>query len=82
MFYVYILKCTDGSLYTGSAKDLEKRLAKHMIGAGSKYVRSRLPFILVYSESFEDWSLTLKRETEIKRLNKKQKLELVATSSV
>ncbi|HLD44322.1 MAG TPA: GIY-YIG nuclease family protein [bacterium] len=77
MHYVYLLQCRDGSLYTGVATDLEKRLAQHMAGKGSKYVRSRLPFTLVYREECESQSEALKRECHIKSLSRAEKLVLI-----
>lgn len=77
MFTVYILKCSDGSLYTGYARDLAKRLDKHKIGNGSKYVRSRLPFELVYKEVFKTRSNAMKRESAIKKLSKTEKNKLL-----
>jgi putative endonuclease len=79
MHYIYILKCSDDSLYTGYAVDIESRLKKHNSGKGSKYVRSRLPAVLVYSEEFEDKITAMKREYEIKswsRVKKIKKLSL------
>ncbi|MBT4153590.1 MAG: GIY-YIG nuclease family protein [Candidatus Magasanikbacteria bacterium] len=77
MYTVYILSCTDGSLYTGIAKDLESRLAVHRSGKGAKYVRARLPITLVYSEKCTDRSAALKREWQIKQFSKEQKQQLI-----
>ena len=77
MYTVYILKCADDSLYTGIAKDLEKRLEMHRAGTGAKYVRGRLPFEVVYTEECKDRSNALKREIEIKKLSREDKLILV-----
>ena len=77
-YCVYILRCRDGSLYTGSAKDLVRRLAAHRSGKGAKYTRSRLPVELVYQEAAPDRSAALRREAEIKRLTRPQKLALIA----
>ncbi len=74
MFYVYILLCSDNSLYTGITKNIKQRLSQHRNGKGSKYVRSRLPVKLVYKEKCETKSKALKREAEIKGWNKKQKI--------
>jgi predicted GIY-YIG superfamily endonuclease len=76
VYIVYILKCKDGSLYTGITNDLKKRLEMHKEGKGSKYVRSRLPFEVVYSEEVESRSDALKRELEIKRMKKEEKESL------
>lgn len=78
MYTLYILRCNDGSLYTGIAKDLDKRLAMHTHGSGSTYVRSRLPITVVYTEQCENRSLATKRELEIKKLTKKEKELLIA----
>jgi putative endonuclease len=78
MYTIYILKCADDSFYTGITNDLEKRLGTHKIGKGSKYVRTRLPFELIYKEKLETRSEALKREYEIKALTKAQKLQLVS----
>ena len=77
MFFVYILKCKDGSFYTGITNNLKKRLVNHKNGTGSKYVRSRLPFELVYSEEIESKSEALKRELKIKSLSRKEKMRLM-----
>ena len=77
---LYILECADKSLYTGITNDVENRLAMHRSGKGSKYVRTRLPFKLVYLEKVGDRSQASKREYETKRLTKQQKLELIRNS--
>ncbi len=77
MYTLYILKCADGSLYTGIAKDLEKRIKTHRSGKGSKYVRGRLPFTVVYTEMCTDRSSALKREIEIKRMSREEKKKLI-----
>jgi len=74
MFYIYILLCSDQSLYTGYTNDIEKRVETHRQGLGSKYVRAHLPCKLVYSEKFETKSEAMKRETEIKSWNRSKKL--------
>ena len=76
-YVVYILQCKDGSLYTGITNDLEKRLLTHSLGKGSKYVRARLPFKLVFQEAQLTKSLAMKRELEIKKLNRGEKIELI-----
>jgi putative endonuclease len=78
MFFVYILKCSDDSLYTGITNNLDKRLKTHTKGKGSKYVRARLPFELVYSENIPDQSSALIREYEIKQMSRSNKLKLIA----
>ena len=74
---LYILRCRDGSLYTGITTDLEKRLIAHNAGKGAKYTRSRKPVELIYSEDCADHSIALKRELEIKAMPREQKLKLI-----
>lgn len=76
MYYVYILSCSDGTFYTGSTNDLEKRLETHNAGKGAKYTRGRLPVVLKHSETFATKSEALKREAEIKDLSRRQKMLL------
>ena len=77
MNYTYILKCKDGSLYTGWTNDLEQRVAAHNTGKGAKYTKSRRPVELVYFEEFETKEQAMKREYGIKQRERKDKLELV-----
>lgn len=79
MDYVYIIKCRDNSLYTGWTNDLEKRFKAHSEGRGAKYTRGRGPLELVYFETFEDKIDAMKRECEIKRFTREEKLNLIAT---
>ncbi len=79
MWYLYILRLSDGSLYTGIAKDVERRIEQHEEGNGSKYVRSRLPCKLVHVEEMKNRSEALKREAEIKKWNKEKKEDLVSS---
>jgi putative endonuclease len=74
---VYILRCSDGSLYTGITTDLPKRLKVHNAGKASRYTRSRLPVALAYSESQNSTSAALKREAAIKKLSRPQKDRLL-----
>lgn len=76
--YIYIVKCKDGSLYTGYAKDIEKRVEKHNKGQGAKYTKIRRPVELVYQEMFDTKSEALKREYEIKTYSRQQKLVLIS----
>ena len=76
-YYVYILRCGDDTLYTGSTDNVERRLAVHQSGKGAKYTRSRHPLALVYREELADKSAALKREAAIKRLTRTQKLQLI-----
>lgn len=78
MNYVYIIRCKDNSLYTGWTNDLEKRFIQHSNGAGAKYTRGRGPLELVYYETFEDKKEAMKREYEIKKLQKKDKEFLIS----
>ena len=77
MFYVYILLCGDGTLYTGYTNDLELRLAVHNAGKGAKYTRSRLPVCLKYWEVLPNKSSALRRERAIKSLTRQEKLALI-----
>ncbi len=74
---VYILRCGDGTLYTGCTNDLPRRLAAHQSGRGAKYTRSRLPVEPVYREEAADKSAALRREAAIKRLDRRKKLALI-----
>ena len=76
-WWVYILRCADGTLYTGMAADVERRFRVHSRGRGAKYTRSRLPLELVYREECESRSAALRREAAIKGLTRLEKLELV-----
>ncbi len=75
--YVYILKCSDGTLYTGYTIDLKNRLKVHNSGKASKYTRTRLPVEYAYHSKCVDKSDALKKEIFIKSLNRKKKLELI-----
>lgn len=75
--YVYILKCSDETLYTGYTNNLAKRLKVHADGKGAKYTRARLPVSLQYIEEHDSKSSALKREYEIKQLTRKNKLKLI-----
>ena len=75
-FWVYILRCSDGTLYTGSAADVDRRAAVHNSGRGAKYTRSRLPVEVVYREECPDRSAALRREWAVKQLSRAQKLAL------
>lgn len=78
MYYLYILLCSDGSLYTGITNNIEKRIATHRSGKGSKYVYSRLPVKLIYKEEYQDRSSAAKREVEIKRWKREKKIETLS----
>ena len=74
---LYILRCGDGSLYTGITTDVDKRLEAHRAGKGAKYTRGRGPLELVYREDCGDHSAALRRELEIKALSREEKLALI-----
>ena len=82
MYFVYILKCADDTLYTGIATELERRIEEHNSSdKGAKYTRARRPVELVYSESYPDRSAASKREYEIKKkMNRVEKLKLIAST--
>ena len=77
MNYVYMIRCRDGSLYTGWTNNLEKRFKNHCKGKGAKYTRGRGPLELVYYEVFEDKREAMRREYEIKQLKKSEKEKLI-----
>lgn len=77
--FVYMLRCKDGSLYTGWTNDLKHRLAMHNSGRGAKCTRGRGPLKLVYSEELPDKEAALRRECAIKKLRREQKLALLQT---
>jgi predicted GIY-YIG superfamily endonuclease len=77
MPFVYLLRCADGSLYTGIAKDLEKRLAQHRARRASRYTRGRLPIELAWSLEVETWSAALREELRIKALSRRRKEALL-----
>ena len=81
MWYVYLLRCADNTLYTGCTTDPQRRLAQHNSGRGAKYTRSRRPVTLVYVEQAVNRSQALRREAALKRLSRKEKLALIAASS-
>ena len=74
-YYVYLLECSDKTLYTGWTNNIEKRIQEHNNGTcGAKYTRARRPIKLVYVETYSSLSDALKRESQIKKLSRKQKL--------
>lgn len=77
MNYTYILRCADGSLYTGWTNDLNRRLAAHNAGRGGKYTRSHRPVELVYYEMFDTKEEAMRREAAIKQLTRPEKLALL-----
>jgi len=78
MYFLYILRCADDTLYTGITNDIENRMKTHKEGKGSKYLRGRMPFIIVHIEEFPDRSTASKRESEVKSLSKFEKLKLIS----
>ena len=77
MYFVYIIECEDGSLYTGTSPNPKEKFERHKAGAGGRYTRSHKPVKLVYTEQFEAKSEALKREIQIKSWRRKEKLSLV-----
>ena len=78
MNYTYIVRCRDGSLYTGWSNDLEKRIREHNEGRGAKYTKSRRPVALVYYEEYQTKEEAMRREYAIKKLRRREKEKLVA----
>lgn len=78
--YVYILRCGDGTLYTGWTTDLEHRVAMHNAGKGAKYTRARRPVRLEYYEEYMDKKEALRRECAIKKMTRNEKLRLIQES--
>ncbi|PSQ59301.1 MAG: endonuclease [Halobacteriales archaeon SW_9_67_25] len=76
--YVYVLRCSDGTLYTGYTTDVRPRIAEHAAGEGAKYTRGRAPVELVHVESFDSRSDAMVREHEIKQLDRTEKVALVS----
>lgn len=77
MPFVYILRCGDGSLYTGITTDLPRRLGQHQAGRASRYTRARLPVELVWSGEVGSWSAALREERRIKAMRKAEKEEFL-----
>lgn len=82
MNYTYIVRCGDGSLYTGWTNNLEKRMQDHNAGKGAKYTKSRLPVVLEYYETFETKQEAMSREYAIKRLSRSEKIKLIENKEV
>lgn len=80
-YWVYIVRCADGTLYTGMTDNVERRIAAHNSGKGAKYTRGRGPVALVYREACGDKSQALRRERAIKALRRAEKLALIAQGS-
>ena len=77
MYYVYILECEDGSLYTGCTTNVERRFAQHQAGKGGHYTRAKKPVRILYTEEQVDRGSALRREAEIKRYTRTKKLSLI-----
>ena len=77
VWHLYILRCGDGTLYTGIAVDVEKRFAAHAAGKGAKYTRGRGPLTLLYQEVCGDHTQALRRELEVKKLSRQEKEQLI-----
>lgn len=80
-YIVYILRCTDNTLYTGITSDLQKRLVAHRAGTGAKYTRTHKPDKIVYTKKFRTKGRALRRELEIKKLTRVQKIKLIEDPS-
>ncbi len=80
LFYVYILKCVDGSFYTGYTKDIDQRTKEHSSGKGAKYTKAHPPERLAYVELFDTRSKAMRREREIKKLSHQQKQALILSN--
>lgn len=78
---VYIIECSDKTLYTGITNDLHRRLEQHEAGTGAKYTRGRSPFQVKYTEYFAERSSATRREMEIKRMSRKAKMKLIVSGN-
>ena len=76
MYFIYIIQCADGSLYTGITTDVAQRFAEHQAGTAARYTRSHKPIEIVYQEKHASRSAALKREVEIKKLPRTRKMRL------
>jgi len=81
-YFVYILLCLDGSYYTGSTNDIDKRFKDHLEGHGARYTKSHKPQKIIYKEKFTTKSEALKREAEIKKWTKKKKEILINSGNI
>lgn len=78
MNYIYILECSDGTLYTGWTTEIKRRVKEHNSGRGAKYTRARRPVVLRYFEEFDTKEEALKRECAIKKLSREDKIKLIS----
>jgi putative endonuclease len=81
MHYVYVVECSDGTLYTGYTTDVDRRVEEHNAGEGAKYTRGRTPVTLVHAEVYDDRGEAMSREAEIKSMPREAKEALVARSA-
>ncbi|AKP66674.1 GIY-YIG nuclease family protein [Companilactobacillus ginsenosidimutans] len=81
-YFVYILLCADGTFYTGTSNDVDKRVKTHNSGKGAKYTKTRRPVKLLYTEKLTDKSAALKREIEIKKLSRMKKEKLLDMNGI
>jgi len=80
-WFVYIIKCVDGSLYTGTTNDLQKRFEKHKIGKGAKYTRSHKPEKIVFFKKYDNKIVALQKEREIKNFTREEKIKFIKDSA-
>lgn len=80
--FVYVLECVDGSFYTGWTNDVQARVAVHNAGKGARYTRSRKPVRLVYVEEVPDKTAAQRREWEIKKMTRQQKMQLINVEKI
>lgn len=77
-YYVYVIRCEDGSFYTGYSEDVENRFEQHIKGKGARYTKMHMPLKVVYVEEFNSRGEAMRRELEIKSLSHDQKMQLVS----
>jgi putative endonuclease len=82
LYFVYVLTCADGTLYTGITNNLENRVAAHNSGKGAKYTCGRTPVVLSHKEIFISKSAAMQREHEIKKMTREKKLQLIAEGTI
>lgn len=80
--FTYIIRCSNGTLYTGYTNDLKQRIAKHNIGKGAKFTRGKGPVELVYFETFQSKSQAMIREAKIKKMKRSEKLKLISGEQI
>jgi len=81
MHYVYVVECSDGTLYTGYTTDVDRRVEEHNAGEGAKYTRGRTPVRLVHAEEFDDRGEAMSREAEVKSMTRDAKERLVGAEN-